>query len=222
MDDSQKPQQKSFWDSWAFERALPGKVRTRIIRSLRLVLPLIAVGVVGVVVAWPRLQDIQTTLPEAQNTGGTSLPANARNELVNPHYETHDQEGRPVSITARRAVQNATDPALVDLERPMADMTLENGAWLAGEADSGAYQQKAQILALSGNVRIFHDAGYELKTNKININLASRQAWGDESVSIQGPAGTLNASGMKMEQEKNLLIFTGPARVVLTSGLKGL
>jgi len=191
---------------------------SRFVRMMRLVLPLAAVAIVLLLFSWPRLEETMAPIPDEN-----MLPRHiAKNELLAPHFQSRDEKNQPFNINASRAVQSARDPDLILLERPEADMTLRDGTWLAAAADRGAYQQKSEILLLEGSVRLFHDLGYELKTEKLTVSLEDHKAWSDAAVYAQGPAGTLEATGLQANSAGNQLIFTGPARLVLNRALKGL
>jgi lipopolysaccharide export system protein LptC len=215
-----KAKKKSFWDQPALERSLPGQTYTRFVRSMRLILPLAALGMLVLVMAWPRMEETAKVKPAPPGT--VTPPDVGRNELINPRFESQDEQSQPFKITATRAIQNAQDPDLVLLQKPMADITLNNGTWLAAEADSGSYRQDAEKLLLEGNVRLFHDKGYEIKTEKLLLDLKTHEAWSDRAVNGQGPAGTLAATGVRVNGDKELLVFTGPVKLVLNRSVKGM
>ena len=211
---------KSFWDQFAVRRKAPGKVYSRFVRWMRLVLPLLAAGVIGLLVAWPRVETTieaipkESVIPQEQQVGS--------NELLNPRFESRDKKDQPFTVTAARAIQSANDPKVVLLEKPVADITLNNGTWLAAEAQTGAYRQEEEKLMLEGHVRLFHDDGYELLTDKLQVNIKTQEAWSDRPVRVRGPAGTLDATGLTANGIEGKLIFNGPATLVLNRAVKGL
>lgn len=191
---------------------------TFFVRMLRLALPLVAVVMIGLVMAWPQVEDAVEPIAEQ-----TSVPSTiGKNELVNPKFESRDEKGQPYTITAERAIQSARDPSVILLETPKADITMANGRWMSGEAEQGAYRQDTEKLLLKGKVRLFHDEGYELRTEKLQVDMQGRTAWSDQAVYAQGPAGTLEATGMQADSLNNRLIFTGPLKLVLNQSLKGI
>lgn len=195
-----------------------GKGYSYFVRFLRLALPLVAIGIVGLLLSWPRVEETLTAMPKE-----AMVPqAVGKNELLNPRFESTDEKSQPFTITAKRAIQSARDPSVVLLDNPMADITLTDGTWMAAEAERGAYRQDAERLLLEGGVRLFHDHGYEMTTEKLLVNLREREAWSDEKIHGQGPAGTLEATGMKAQADANQLIFTGPVRLVLNRAVEGI
>lgn len=192
-----------------------GEGYTRFVRRMRLALPIAAFAIIAVLFAWPEMD--APVLPS-----GKDLPARAgQNEVVAPRFESRDDERQPYTVTAESAAQDAKDSDLVRLEKPVADMTLHSGKWLAGEADLGVFSQSRRVLILDGHVRLNHDDGYELAAERIEIDLKNRTAKSDTPICGHGPAGTVEAKGFFAETDGARLVFTGPARLVLNRALPG-
>ncbi len=195
-----------------------GKGYTRFVRMMRLFLPLVAVGLTGLVVSWSKIEDTFEAIPKE-----SVIPQNiGQNELVNPSFKSRDDKSQPYTVTAERAFQSAEDMDIVLLEMPKADITLTDGTWLAASAAKGVYRQNAESLILDGTVKLFHDKGYEMTTERMLINMKERKAVSDRAVYGQGPAGTIAATGFQAVSENNSLIFTGPVKLVLNREIKGL
>ncbi|MDH3335516.1 MAG: LPS export ABC transporter periplasmic protein LptC, partial [Rhodospirillaceae bacterium] len=105
----------------------------------------------------------------------------------------------------------------ISLDISKADMTMDNSTWLAMTAVEGVYDQQKKILSLKGAVNLFHDMGYEITTDEININLAKNDAIGTKPVIGHGPFGELNASGVRIDKNNRTIFFIGPARLLLFS-----
>jgi lipopolysaccharide export system protein LptC len=71
------------------------------------------------------------------------------------------------------------------------------------------------MLDLTGDVTVFHDSGYEVRTDAAEVDLRAGSAQGDQPVSAQGPAGTLDAVGFTLMDRGDVVVFKGPARMVL-------
>jgi|GEM_PF-825449 len=207
-------ERKTFWDAPARKAAVPGRAHSRIIRSMRLLLPLIAVGVVGLLMAWPRVEDTMAPIPDqAQKSGQATM---GKNELLNPSFESEDSHQRPYHVKADRAVQNTQDPEVVMLDKPRGDMMINDNSTVSLEADSGKYRQKQERLLLQGNVKLLDAEGFSMTMDKLLVDVREQTAISDTPVWGSGPDGTLEATGLKAEGKAGTLIFTGPARLVLT------
>jgi lipopolysaccharide export system protein LptC len=187
-------------------------VYRRMVRYIRVVLIVGVAAIVATIFLWP---EIERTAPRPKN----GVPPVASNELVKPRFESIDHERQPYTVTADRAVQNANDPDLIELDQPIADMTMKDGTWVALEADRGLYMQEAQKIDLSGHVRVFQDDGYELKGNRLLIDVKAQTVTSPEPVTGHGPVGKLTAARMNGNGANGVLVFHGPATLTLNQSL---
>ncbi len=185
---------------------------SKLIRRVRLVLPLIALAIVAVLFTWPNF-DSNTIQSEAD------APLHDRrigkNELLRPQFETTDKKRQPFSIYADRAIQGESNENLVILENPLASMTLNSGSEITAEANQGAYEQDTQRLLLQGDVSLRHDLGYILRTDQMHIDIDSEDVWSDLDVFVEGPEGQIEAKGLKLFGQDRKMIFIGPAKMTL-------
>ena len=135
--------------------------------------------------------------------------------MLNARFDGLDEKNRPYTVTADMATQSDSDEDLIELELPKADITLEDGAWLALTARSGKYRQKSQILDLIGSVSLFHDQGFELRTEAARVDLARGVAEGNQPVQGQGSTGFIEAQGFRVLDRGARIIFTGKARLIV-------
>jgi lipopolysaccharide export system protein LptC len=184
---------------------------TSIVRRLKLILPLIAVGLVVVMLAWT---DMGGTI-EPVRKEDVAPQTVGRNELLNPKFQSEDAKQQPYTITADRAFQESKDMDMVILDKPVADLSLKNGAWIAMEAKDGEYVQSSQKLKLKGDVKVFHDSGYELSTDEVDLDVQGQTANTTHHVSGHGPSGTIEGTGMQANGKDGVIIFTGPARMTI-------
>jgi lipopolysaccharide export system protein LptC len=205
-----------FWEQTDRKRRDRNRFYTRIVRSLRFILPLFATGVVALLMAWPRVRDTVATLPKDTLA---PVPAVGKNELINPRYDGRDGNLRPYEVTADHAIQSPNDPKLVLLDKPKGRLALADPDSIAGAADSGTYNQADSKLNLSGHVTLTHSLGYAMTTEKLLVDIKTQTAVSDLPVHGNGPAGTIEATGIKVDHNAGILIFTGPAHLVLTHGM---
>lgn len=214
MTDRGAPKKRGFWDQPVVRYAGPGRNYTRFVRSMRILLPLIAACVVGIVMAWPRMQSAVAPIRQ-QASAAKSASVTGKNELLNPSFKGIDNRNEPYTVTAARAVQSLNERDTIILEKPAAEILLNNGRRVGGEARRGSYAQKEGRLLLEDEVTLHDDEGYVFMTSKLLINLSAKEAWSDQPVWGSGPTGTLEASGVQAYDDKKVLIFTGPAKLVL-------
>jgi lipopolysaccharide export system protein LptC len=140
--------------------------------------------------------------------------------MLNARYDGVDAHRRPYTVTADMATQSKQDEDLIDLELPKADMTMEGGAWLALNARAGQYRRAGEALDLSGGVSLFHDRGFELRSESAHIDLDAGTAEGAQPVEGQGIFGTVDAEGFRVLDRGQTILFTGKSRLILQPGAK--
>lgn len=143
--------------------------------------------------------------------------------MVNPRFVGTDSENKPYSITADLArslgdLKSKDAPASIELEMPKADITLDDGTWLVLTAETGLLAQYDNSLNLEGAVNLFHDSGYEFRTQKAAIDLTSGIASGNLPIQGQGPFGVLNAEGFRLVDKGKTIYFSGKSKLILHPG----
>jgi lipopolysaccharide export system protein LptC len=182
------------------------------IAILKRALPLVAFAALVLMVVWPEIAGLEDRVRVAYRKVDGAVTDSAR--LVLPRYLGRDERGRPYELTAETAEQPSGSNT-VALTRPAGDMTLEDGTWVQLQAQTGRFQRDRRLLDLEGEVTLFHDAGYEIHTERARIDLDAGRAEGNDPVAAQGPPGTLDGTGFRLEEKGAVVIFTGPARMVL-------
>jgi lipopolysaccharide export system protein LptC len=201
--------------------AMGRRLAYRHVAFLKLVLPLVALVLLGLVLAWPRLNPD----PREFRLGSSPVAVNVEAEtsrMLKPRYVGLDESNQPFTVTAETATHAGSADRIL-LAQPKADVNLKDGSWVALNSKEGLYDRVGQTLGLRGEVAIFHDAGYEFHTPSADIDLANGTASGAEAVQGHGPFGQLNAEGFQILDKGSRILFTGKARVELrpAAGKKG-
>jgi len=189
---------------------------SRFVSLAKYLLPVVALVLIFLITAWPHLDsdDLRFRLGFA----AIQLGAAEDPSMINPRFVGADKSDRAYSLTADLARRLSGNAALVELEMPKADITLSDGTWLVLTADTGVFGADEQKLNLSGAVNLYHDSGYEFRTQRAAIDLAAGQAEGHDSIEGQGPFGRLKAEGFRLVNRGNVIHFTGKAQLVMHSG----
>jgi lipopolysaccharide export system protein LptC len=180
---------------------------------LKVLLPALAVALILLVVIWPQLS--RDSRDFRIRVSDTSLEQADSLTMLNARFEGVDDKDQPFTLTADEATQTTDDENLIRLELPKGDITLEDGTWLAMTAREGRYRRDTQVLELSGEVTLFHDRGFELRTQAARVDLEAGIAEGSETVEGQGPFGDLVAEGFEVLDRGARVLFTGRSRAVL-------
>lgn len=187
------------------------KRHSNMVRGMRLLLPIAALAVIVVIMAWKSDNNPVTAVPREQISPQTV----SQNELINPKFQSQDNSGQPYSITANKATQNAEDMNTLLLQKPVADMTLKSGGAVKVTATNGQYKQEQKGLALDGNVTVHHNSGYEIQTEKMNVDVTGQIITSDTPVTGHGPQADISATGLNVNGDSKIVIFNGPAKLIL-------
>ncbi len=191
---------------------------SKLVRRLRLMLPIVALIIIAVLFAWPSMQTQQ--IPSIEDEAKETL--SGRKELLNPVFESVDRKNQPYKVIAKRAIQGETEDNLIILEEPTGNITMESGEILNVLANNGAYRQDIQRLFLKGNVELLYSDKFKLETEELDIDMRESQAWSKTNVRAIGPMGVVTALGLEARNAEGLLVFTGPAKLILNESLSGL
>lgn len=192
-------------------RASQTRRSSKWVRLMRLVLPVVALSIVVVLMVWSDHEAPLKPVPREEISPQTV----SRNELVNPKFQSEDNDAQPYTITADKATQNADDMDMILLDKPVADMSLKSGNWVAVKADQGAYNQKSGLLRLNGSVQVHHDTGYELRSEHLDMDIDEQTLQSDRAVTGHGPAAEITAQGLEADGKTDTLTFKGPAKLIL-------
>lgn len=185
---------------------------SRFVRMMKLLLPFLALGLVALIVIWPRLKSEDTFRIgfSSVRLSGTAEPG-----VDNARFMGTDDNRQPYSITADLARIDTSIDGLVRMEMPKADLTLDDGTWLVLTSDIGRFFEDRQRLELEGTVNLFHDTGYEISTQELIVDLRKSTAESETPVAGHGPFGELTSRGLKLFDKGSVIRFTGPAQLVL-------
>lgn len=186
---------------------------SRFVSIMKFALPATALGLVALIFLWPQIQVGNTRF----SIGFARLKATESEDpsMVNARYVGTDKNNRPFSITADLARDMLRGSTAIELEMPKADLAMKNGTWIALTANSGVYDQQKKLLYLEGAVNLFHDSGYEFKTEKLRIDLDRGRAVSNQKVTGQGPFGQLQAEGFYFGNDDQSIFFTGRSKLII-------
>lgn len=141
--------------------------------------------------------------------------ADTQSTMQNAQYHGVDGHGQPFTLTANEANERGSND--VALTNPEGDITLNSGAWLMLKSDAGLFDQKADTLALHGNVTLYRNDGTIMAARQAAINLHDGTASSTVPVAAEGPFGTLTAAnGFHLTGRGTDVVFNGPVTLTLT------
>ncbi len=193
---------------------------SRFVRIMRLALPLAAVIIVAVLFIRVSMEE-KNIEPIKQNSPEIKEQHIAKNELLNPKFESMDKDNNPYEITAERAVQGEINKDLIMLDRPVGVISMNKGTNITMSSDTGAYRQDTGRFFLQGNVFLQHDDGYSLRSSEAHIDLKQNFAWTEKDVQGGGDDLSIVSKGVSANGKTGEIIFVGPAKLILKDGFGG-
>jgi lipopolysaccharide export system protein LptC len=185
--------------------------RVTSVRVLKVALPLVMVLTLGYLGYWwlqSRSNVVDATIIQESQSNAESIVT-----VNTVKYDGKDDRGRPFSITADSASHAEDDDRHISLKKPVADITLKSGSYVAVIANDGVLDRDSDIVTLTGDVTLFHDNGLSFQTNSATVNLKAKTAEGHETVEGQNGDGNLVSQGFRVLDDGDTIHFTGKAHM---------
>lgn len=192
-----------------------GRRYSNLVRSLRLVLPLLAGGLLLLAIIWPQF-DLGQSLDTSELQVSLKDINSQEIRMRAARLVGTDKEGRPFTVTAVEARQLAGLTGTVFLDQPTGRIEMADGVVVTFRADNGEYDRTEEHAVFRGNVVVTHGLGYEFQTETAHVDLREARAYGDVPVSGFGPEGTLHGSGFEILDRGETVRMLGRSRMVIT------
>jgi lipopolysaccharide export system protein LptC len=191
----------------AFAKA---KRRSWRVRMLRLAILMGGLGTVAAVLMVAFFNPFSTRLG---SLGVTALSVEGTKIVMDrPKLAGFRGDGQAYLLTAKRALQDIKQPTIAQLETVEGEMGATGGEQTHLSADAGVYDNLAEHMELSGNVRI-KNGRFTILLRTAKFDFKSGVYGSDERVEVQGSDGTTifadRASATNHGQE---LTFDGHVR----------
>jgi lipopolysaccharide export system protein LptC len=182
---------------------------SRIVGSLKLVLPISAACILLVLVVLP---NINGSAVEPKQLSAVDA------SMIAPVYTSHDAQNRPVEIKADSARQQPNAAGVTDLTNPKAVIDLGNGKKLNADANGALYNEKEGSLNVQKGLVLRHSDGTTFTTEEAHIDVNGKNAEGTKPVLLQGNFGEVRGQGFKALEGGKTIIFTGQSSATLKMG----
>ncbi|HVZ67820.1 MAG TPA: LPS export ABC transporter periplasmic protein LptC [Rhizomicrobium sp.] len=200
-----KPKRRD-WGARPRATMLDAERYTRFVTLMKRALPigaLVLLAVVAIYVFQPRQQDRVAMTFESVGEVANDLA------MIKPRLSGSDSKGNPFVVTADRAIQQGRNSRKARLVNVDADMTLDHGRWLNATAASGLFDADAKSLMLDGGISVYSDNGYELHTKSARFDLKKGFVRGEQTVTGQGPLGTVRADRFEVDKTSQQIRLYG-------------
>ncbi len=182
---------------------------SRIVGSLKLILPISAACILLVLVVLPNVNGSNAEPKKLSAIDAT---------MVSPVFTSHDAQNRPYEVKADAAKQQPNAAGVTDLSNPKASIDLNNGTKLDAEGKGAVYNEKDGTLNVQKGVVLRHSDGTTFTTDEARIDMNSKNAEGNKPVLLQGNFGEVRGEGFKAIDGGKTIIFTGQSSATLKMG----
>ncbi|HWH18510.1 MAG TPA: LPS export ABC transporter periplasmic protein LptC [Allosphingosinicella sp.] len=187
--------------SWA----APGGYHDRLIRFLKIALPLL----IGLLTAYLALAPLQKTQEISFLLDKNKVEvAKERMRVSSARYQGLDDRGRPFTIAADSAVQATSSRPIVDINGMTARILLPDGPATL-RANRGRYDIERETVNVIGPILFTAADGYRLLTRDVAANLNDRTLASGNRVDGRMPLGTFSADRLFAELPARRLLLTG-------------
>ncbi|WP_372706618.1 LPS export ABC transporter periplasmic protein LptC [Brevundimonas sp.] len=176
--------------------------RSRRVRLLRRVLPVVIIVLAGGTVSWIVLRSVMS---DVERRAGVSQQIS----LENSRFVGQDAEGRSFVIGFKRAVRNS-ETGRYRLIGPALRLNLGGAKVTELTADAGEYNEIARTVTIGPNVRISDGgSGFILVTPEAVVDTSTGIVTGSRGVQGTGPLGTISASSYAIYEQGQRVVFSG-------------
>lgn len=185
---------------------------TRVIRGLKVTLPLIALVLLSTMFMLSRKVDPEAAVALSNQAFRDRID---RSQLSAPQYDGNTNSGKSLTVTAQSArpdphIEGKTYGQVVN-----AQINLDNGEVMNVKADTGVIEEAQDRAILSGNVHILTTDGYDMRTSQLTSHLSKVEGESAGAVTAYGPPGTLQAGKMFVKTDET----SGGVHLLFTQGV---
>ncbi|MDI1281014.1 MAG: lipopolysaccharide export system protein LptC [Brevundimonas sp.] len=178
------------------------RVRSKRVRLLRRVLPVVILLLAGGTVTWTVVRSVMSNVErKASQTQEVRLD--------NPMFRGQDAQGRSFMIGAEGAIRDP-QTGFFRLVGPVMRLNLGGRKVTEMTADGGVYNEAARTVTIGPNVKITDGgSGFTLTTPEAVVDTATGVVTGSKGVEGVGPLGTISASSYAIYDQGERVVFNG-------------
>ena len=183
---------------------------SRLVRSLRILLPILAAGVGALYFISPNIH-LSIGDMDASVSGIVIEKGNLR--MVNPKLEGANKKQGAYAVTAKYAEQAVANPDFIRLTELTAEMNDARKGWSRLTSPTGMFETKTEKLELIGDIHVAQSNGMTALMTHANVDMKSQIVVSDQPVQVDFPSGKLDALAMWLNMDEKEVRFQGDVRV---------
>ena len=191
-----------------FEKAARHSDRVRLLRILLPVAGLVVLlGVLGTLVLQKML------LPDLEIA---NIEVNDGKLIMeNPNLNGMDENQRPYRLKADRAIQDASNPTVVELQTISATLPMDETISAQIEAGNGVYDSDAKTLVLTREVLVKTSDGMEIFLHDADVDIDKGTLETRSPIRASSAQADISSASLYVEGGGDRLVFEGKVRMTL-------
>ncbi len=182
---------------------------TRRVRFLKLVMPLLALGILSSLFMFSKTIDPEAAIPYATVDVEDRL---REPKMTDANFAGTTSDGAALTISAANVVPGADQTGTAK----MVSGQIVTAAGETTQVDAALVALNGTNAAMTGGV-VMHSAGYEMTTDAMDFAIDRVQVSSRGTVAANGPLGTLDAGQMSLTETPNV---AGSYVLVFKSGVR--
>jgi lipopolysaccharide export system protein LptC len=194
--------------------AMPGSSHDRVIRWLRMLLPM----AIGALVAFMSIapMTIAGDMSFVLDKNKVQV-AKERLRVTEALYRGEDSKGQPFALHAGSAVHATSKEPIVRLQNLSASLAMRDGPAML-RADRARYDMDKEQVQVEGPVTYQSADGYRLVTRDVDVDLKTRTMASQGPVEGRMPLGTFSGGQISANLPERVVRLTGRARLHIVQG----
>lgn len=195
---------------------------SQIVAGMKVLLPLAALGLLSTLFLISKTVDPSGSVPVAP----IDLEQRAQDlGVTRPSFAGVSARGDEITLRADAARPERDMPQRFVAERITAEIGLADGAGLSLRATTAMLDQTTLTATLEGRVHITTTTGYEIDTDRLDMQLDALLAETPGQVTASGPVGDLTAGRMLLHEADESgdaeLLFSGGVKLIYRPKIEG-
>jgi lipopolysaccharide export system protein LptC len=139
---------------------------------------------------------------------GNVVVSGTKITMQSPHMTGFTPDRRPYEVNARTALQDVTNPNLIELDTLKAKVEMEDKSIVFMDARRGNFRNREQLLDLYEDV-LLKSTAYEARLSEATVDMGKGSIVSDKPVNVRMTEGTLDAQKLEITGKGDLMVFYG-------------
>jgi len=181
---------------------------SRLVRVLRLAVPLAVVVGLGMVVLSTYLNPLRA-IAKLPVDISELVVSGTKITMEQPRLSGFTSDARAYELTADAAAQDLTKPDFVELRNINAKVGMQDQSTMYLSAVTGLYNSKSETLKLERDIHLSSSTGYKGLLSEAMVDIRKGHVVSDQPVEVSMLQGKLNANRLEIKDSGDLVIFHG-------------